>query len=112
MSRDLYVELDAIGLPFEVVQCFLIYIGMPSMWSNALCPVKIAHKSNVCASSSWCINQRLRLFPKRHVWKTLASILSEKATTVIKEEREICLDFVALNRLSLSRRLVTQTKLD
>ena len=82
------------------------------MWSNAFCPVKIAHKSNVCALSSWCLNQRLRLFPKRHVRKILASILSEKATAVIKEEREIRPDFVALNRLSSSQRLVTQTKLD
>ena len=30
----------------------------------------------------------MRLFPKRHVRKTLASILSEKATTVIKRIRE------------------------
>ena len=57
---------------------------MPAMWGNALCPVKIAHKSNVCASLSWCLNQWLRLFPKRHVRKTLASILSKKATAVIK----------------------------
>ena len=75
-------------------------------------PCKMAHKSSACVSSSWCLNQRLRLFPKRHVRKTLASILSKKATMVIKEEREICPDFVALNRLSSSRRLVTQTKLD
>ena len=90
-------------VPENIQKWFLIYIGMPAMWSNALCPVKIAHKSNVCASSSWCLNQWLRLFPKRHVRKTLASILSKKATTVIKEEREICPDFVALNRLSSSQ---------
>ena len=30
----------------------------------------------------------MRLFPKRHVRKTLASILSEKATAVIKRIRE------------------------
>ena len=82
------------------------------MWSNALCPVKIAHKSNVCASSSWCLNQRLRLFPKRHVRKTLASILSEKATAVIKEEREIFPDFRVQNQTSSSQRLVTQTWLE
>ena len=73
------------------------------MWSNALCPVKIAHKSNVCASLSYCLNQHLKLFPKWRVRKTLASILSEKATAVIKEEREICPDFVALNRVSSSQ---------
>ena len=30
----------------------------------------------------------MKLFPKRHVRKTLASILSEKATTIIKRIRE------------------------
>ena len=61
-------------------------VGLPLHVKYALCPAKTAHKSNVCASLSWCLNQWLRLFPKRHVRKTLASILSEKATTVIKRE--------------------------
>ena len=51
-------------------------------------PCKMAHKSSACVSSSWCLNQRLRLFLKRHVRKTLASILNEKATAVIKRIRE------------------------
>ena len=56
-------------VPENIQKRFLIYIGMPAMWGNALRPVKIAHKSNVCASLSWCLNQWLRLFPKRHVRK-------------------------------------------
>ena len=51
-------------------------------------PCKTAHKSSACVSSSWCLNQRLRLFPKRHVSKTLASSLNEKATAVIKRVKD------------------------
>ena len=58
---------------------------------KCLCIVELVSKSTV------------QVFPKRHVRKTLASILSEKATAVIKEEREIYPDFVALNRLSSSQ---------
>ena len=56
-------------------------IGLPLHVKYALWPAKTAHKSNACASSSWCLNQRLELFPEKNVRKTLASILSEKATT-------------------------------
>ena len=38
---------------------FLVSVGMPYMWDNALCPAKTAHKSNACASSSWCLNQTI-----------------------------------------------------
>ena len=55
-------------------------VGPPLPVKYALCPTKIAHKSNAYASSSWCLNQRLKLFPRKHKSKTLASILSEKAT--------------------------------
>ena len=51
-------------------------------------PCKTAHKSSACVSSSWCLNQRLRLFPKRHVRKTLDSIISKKATAVIKRVKD------------------------
>ena len=47
----------------------LIFAGLPLYMQYALCPTKIAHKSSACVSSSWCLNQRLRLFPKRHVRK-------------------------------------------
>ena len=63
-------------------------VGLPLHMKYALCPAKIVHKSNACASSSWCLNQWFRLFPKRHVRKTLASILSEKATAVIKRVKD------------------------
>ena len=65
-------------------------VGLPLHMKYALCPAKTTHKSNVYTSSSWCLNQRLRLFPKRHVRKkTLASILSEKATVAsIRKVRE------------------------
>jgi len=66
----------------------LIFVGLSLHMKYALCPAKIAHQSNACASSSWCLNQQLKLFPKMHVRKTLASILSEKATMVIKKIRE------------------------
>ena len=59
------------------------------MWSNALRPMKIAHKSNACASSSWCLDQRRKLLPKKHVRKTLAFILSsEKAAATIQRDQE------------------------
>ena len=63
-------------------------VGLPLHMKYALCPAKIVHKSNACASSSWCLNQRLELFPDKHVRKTLASILSEKATAVIKRVKD------------------------
>ena len=63
-------------------------VGLPLHMKYALCPTKTDHKSNACASSSWCLNQQLELFPEKHVRKTLASILSEKATAVIKRVRE------------------------
>jgi hypothetical protein len=63
-------------------------LGLPSMWSTQLCHAQIAHKSNACASPCWCLNQWLKLFPENHVRKTLASILSEKATAVIRRVKE------------------------
>ena len=63
---------------------------LPLHVKYALCPAKIAHKSNACASSSWCLNQRLELFPEKHVRKTLASILSEKATTASIRRVKAC----------------------
>ena len=67
---------------------FPYHVGLSLHVKYALCPAKIAHQSNACASLSWCLNQWLRLFPKRHVRKTLASILSEKATGVIKRVKD------------------------
>ena len=63
-------------------------VGLPLHMKYALCPTKIAHQSNACALLSWCLNQWLKLFPGKHMRKTLASILSEKATAVIKRVRE------------------------
>jgi len=63
-------------------------VGLPLHVEYALCPTKTAHKSNAYASSSWCLNQLLKLFPRKHMRKTLASILSEKATAIIKRVRE------------------------
>ena len=64
----------------------------------ALCPTKIAHQSNACASSSWCLNQRLKLFLGKHMRKTLASILSEKATTIIKRVKDYEHTFQCVNQ--------------
>ena len=47
----------------------LIFARLPLYMQYALCPTKTAHKSSACVSSSWCLNQWLRLFPKRHVRK-------------------------------------------
>jgi len=63
-------------------------VGLPLHMRYALCPTKIAHQSNACVSLSWCLNQRLKLFPKRHVRKTLDSILSEKANAAIRRIRK------------------------
>ena len=65
-------------------------VGLPLHVKYALCPAKIAHKSNACASSSWCLNQRLELFPMKHVRKTLASFLSEKATATSIRRVKAC----------------------
>ena len=66
----------------------LICVGLSLHVKYALCPAKIAHQSNACASLSWCLNQWLKLFPGKHMRKTLASILSEKATAVIKRVKD------------------------
>ena len=63
-------------------------VGLSLHVKYALCPAKTAHQSNACVSLSWCLNQRLKLFPKRHVRKTLESILNEKATAVIKRVKD------------------------
>ena len=87
LSKDLFRTL------LEEVQKgswkrFLIFAGLSLHVEHALCPAKIAHQSNAYASLSWCLNQRLKLFHGKHMRKTLASILSEKATAVIKRVRD------------------------
>ena len=64
----------------------------------AVCPAKIAHKSNACASLSWYLNQRSKLFPGKHMRKILASILSKKATAVIKIVKDYEHTFQCVNQ--------------
>jgi hypothetical protein len=68
----------------------LIFVGLPLHVGYALCPTKIAHQSSACASSSWCQNQRLELFPKKHVRKdpSLSSLISEKAAAAVRKVRK------------------------
>ena len=63
-------------------------VGPPLHVKYALCLAKIGHQSNACALLSWCLNQWLKLFPRKHMRKTLASILSDKASTIIKRVKD------------------------
>jgi hypothetical protein len=58
------VLLDEI--PENIQKWFLIYVGMPSMWNNALCSVITAHNSNACASSRLVTRSTIELVP----WET------------------------------------------
>ena len=67
---------------------FPYHVGLPLHVKYVLCLARTSHLSNACVSLSWCLNQRLKLFPKKHMRKTLASILSEKATAAIKRVKD------------------------
>ena len=87
LQKDLFRTLLDV-VPKDNQEFSLIFVRLSLQMEYALCPAKTAHKSSACASSSWCLNQRLKLFLRKQLRKTLASILSEKATTVIKRIRE------------------------
>ena len=63
-------------------------VGLPLHVKYALCPTRTFHQFNACVSSSWWLHQRLKLFPGKHMRKTLASILSEKAIAVKKRVKD------------------------
>ena len=73
-------------------------VGLSLHMKYALCSAKIAHQSNACATLSWCLNQRLKLFLGKHMRKTLASILSKKVTAVIKRVKDCEHTFQCVNK--------------
>ena len=44
-----FVQGSVGPMPENIQKRFLVSVEMPYMWNNALCPTKIAHKSNACA---------------------------------------------------------------
>ena len=67
---------------------FPYLVGLPLHVKYALCPAKQPTSLVLVYRRVGAYINRLKLFPQKHVRKTLASILSEKATAIIKRVKD------------------------